>query len=179
MPVADTSRLTYEDYCQLPDDGKRYEIIEGELYVNPAPVPYHQIIIRQLLRALQDYLDENGGGEAIGSPIDVVLKHETVVQPDIVAVLPQRLSIIGRRNIQGAPDLVVEVLSESTRGFDENAKRKLYLQSGVREYWIVDPDSAEVLVHRGSAVLKIERGGTLTSPLLPNFSLSLRDVFSE
>ncbi|HEX7809719.1 MAG TPA: Uma2 family endonuclease [Thermoanaerobaculia bacterium] len=174
-----STRLTYEDYLELPNDGKRYEILDGELFVNPAPVPLHQIIVRQLLRAIQDYFDAHGGGEAIASPIDVVLAHDTVVQPDLVAVTASRLSIIGPKNVQGAPDLVIEVLSERTRQFDENTKRKLYEQSGVLEYWIVDPDRAQVKIHRGSEVFVIDQDGTIATPLFPELVLDLRNIFPE
>ncbi|HEX2831835.1 MAG TPA: Uma2 family endonuclease [Thermoanaerobaculia bacterium] len=170
-------RLTYEDYLELPNDGKRYEIIDGELYVNPAPVPLHQIIIRQLLRRIQDHLDTHGGGEAIGAPIDVVLGRETVVQPDVIVVLRERVSIIGPTNVNGAPDLVIEVLSQRTRSYDETAKRKVYEQAGVKEYWIVDPERTEIRVHRGGDVAISHVGGTITSPLMPGFVLELRYVF--
>lgn len=177
--AATTTRLTYDDYCQLPDDGKRYEIIDGELYVNPAPVPLHQIIIRQFLRVLQDWLDAHDGGDAIGSPIDVVLDRWSVVQPDVIVVLPGSVAIIGKKNIKGAPDLVIEVLSASTRKFDENAKRKLYARVGVREYWTVDADGGEVKVYRRAETVVLKRGDVITCELLPGLEIPLHQILPE
>jgi len=182
MPAA--TKLTYADYAALPDDGKRYELIDGELIMNPAPVPKHQFIVRNVLRALDRYFLERRNGTAVAAPIDVVLADEFTVQPDVIAIRSERLSIIGERNIQGAPDLVVEVLSDGTRRRDEIEKRKVYERFGVDEYWIVDPELELVKIYRRSrggfarvAEITTETGGEITTPLLPDFALPISGVF--
>jgi Uma2 family endonuclease len=178
-----TSRMTYEDYDKLPNDGKRYEIIDGELYVNPAPVPRHQIIVSNIHFQLRSRLQDC---RVLDAPIDVVFAEDSIVQPDVIAIRSERASIIGEKNIQGAPNLVVEVLSDGTRRLDEIDKRKLYERSGVDEYWIVDPVLELVKVYRreGTAFTRVaeistETGGAITSPQFPGFSLDVHDVFAE
>jgi Uma2 family endonuclease len=184
MAPATSSRLTYDDYVKLPDDGKRYEIIDGELYVNPAPVPRHQFIIAVINAAFVNYAREHGGRVA-GAPIDVLLGDDRIVQPDVIFIKNERASIIGPKNIQGPPHIVVEVLSDGTRRYDEIQKRKLYESSGVDEYWVVDPEIELVKLYRATggvyvkaAEISTEHGGAITSPLLPGFSLSIAEVFA-
>lgn len=184
MAPATSTKLTYDDYVKLPDDGKRYEIIDGELYVNPAPVPTHQFIIANIMAAFVSY-SRIHGGRAAGAPIDVLLGPGNVVQPDIVFIKGDRISIIGPKNIQGPPHIVVEVLSDSTRRYDEIRKRKLYESSGVEEYWVVDPEIELVKIYRAAggvyvtaAEITTEEGGAIASPLLPGFSLPIAEVFA-
>lgn len=183
MPQTST-RLTYEDYLELPDDGKQYELIEGELILNPAPVPRHQFIAANILGELRAYRRQYGGGKVAGAPIDVVLAEDVVLQPDAIFIRTERLSIISDKNIQGAPNLAVEVLSDSTRRRDEIIKRKLYERFGVDEYWIVDPVVDTVKIYRRSegafvraAEISTETGGEITSPLLPGFALDVNVIF--
>jgi Uma2 family endonuclease len=182
-PQAST-RLTYQDYLELPDDGKHYELIEGELIVTPSPIPRHQIIVLNIAVRLHAYFAEHGGGCAFVSPIDVVLGEDAVVAPDVIAIRQERLSIIGPTNIQGAPNLVVEVLSDKIRRRDETVKRKLYEHHGVDEYWVVDPVIELVKIYRRDgasfvrvAEINVESGGTITTPLLPEFALDVNAVF--
>jgi Uma2 family endonuclease len=186
MVVATSTKLTYEDYLELPDDGNRYEIIGGELYVSPAPVPRHQRIVRNLVFALHRHFLDKGGGEVLLAPTDVLLGTGNVVQPDLVVVAAANAAVVKEKNINGAPDLTIEVLSEGTRRRDEIAKRKLYEQAGVSEYWIVDPELETVKIHRrvGSsfervAEISTETGGTISTPVLPGFTLDVHDVFRE
>ncbi len=180
MAPQTTTRMTYEDYVLLPNDGRRYEILDGELYVNPAPVPRHQIIVGNIYFALRSKL---GDCHVICSPIDVVFANDSVTQPDVIAIKSERRSIIGEKNIQGAPNLVVEVLSEGTRQMDEIVKRKLYERFGVDEYWIVDPERELVKIHRreGTAFAGATeiRGGAITSPQFTGFTLDVTDVFAS
>lgn len=185
MALQTTTRLTYDDFLRLPDDGKRYEIIDGELFVNAAPVPRHQRIVRILLVRLDRYFETHGGGEAFGAPIDVVLSQDNIVEPDVIAIKSDRASIIGPKNIQGAPHLVIEVLSDGSRRIDESYKRRLYDRFGVDEYWIADPELELVKIYRRMAAgfervaeIEADEGGTITTPLLPGFSLDVRDVFA-
>ncbi|HYI07747.1 MAG TPA: Uma2 family endonuclease [Thermoanaerobaculia bacterium] len=183
MAVAATNRLTYEDYVKLPDDGNRYEIIDGELYVNPSPVPRHQFIVAALNAAFVNYSYVHGG--KVAGSLDVVLADDRVVQPDVLFIKDERASIIGGKNIQGPPHIVVEVLSDGTRRYDEIQKRKLYESAGVDEYWVVDPELELVKIFRlqggtytKTAEIDTDAGGTITSPLLPGFELPITRVFA-
>ena len=184
MAPQTTARLTYEDYLELPDDGKHYELIEGELILNPAPVPRHQLIALSVAAELHAYRRQHGGGRALAAPIDVVLAEDVVVQPDAIFIRAERMSIISDKNIQGAPNLVVEVLSDSTRRRDEIVKRKLYERFGDDEYWIVDPAIDTVKIYRRiggafvrTAEISSETGGRITTPLLPGFTLDVAVIF--
>src|SRR5262245_2831289 len=131
--------LTYEDYVGLPDDGRRYEILDGELEVSPAPEPRHQAVSRNLLVLLHAHVQERGLGSIYYAPIDVILAPTTVMQPDLVYVARGRESIITERAIEGSPDLVVEILSSWSVARDRGKKAKLYAHFGIRHYWVVDP----------------------------------------
>jgi len=175
-------RFNYHDYLQLPED-KRYEILDGELYVVPAPNTKHQRISRRLEGALDKHVSGKNLGEIFDAPYDVILSDENVLQPDILFVRKERLAIIGEANIEGAPDLVVEILSPGTRQKDLAVKRKIYAKFGVREYWIVDPDAAtvEVLTWTESGYITAatcRQSDRLSSPLLPELNLPLREVFA-
>jgi Uma2 family endonuclease len=179
MAPATSTKLTYEDYCLLPDDGRRHEIIDGEHYVNPAPNTKHYRIEKKLALALAVYAEPKGLGEVFWAPYDVVLSSFNVVEPDIIFVSAARKHIITEANITGPPDLVIEILSPSTRKYDESVKLKLYDTTGIREYWIVDPDRESVSIYRrtssGFALAPVE--DDLTTPLIPGFSLPIRAIF--
>jgi Uma2 family endonuclease len=185
-PATTTTRLTYEDLLALPADGNRYEIIDGELYVNPAPVPFHQRIVLNLAVALELWARGDRTAHVYVSPVDVVFTNDSVVEPDIIVIKTDRASIIGDKNVQGAPNLCIEVLSPSTRRVDEIDKRKLYDRGGVDEYWIADPEGEQVEIYRRSrsafelvARISKEAGGTITTPLLPEFALDVVDVLAR
>lgn len=139
-------KLTYREYLTWPDDGRRYELYEGDVYMVPSPSVKHQRISRKLEALLGQFLLENGQGEVFHAPLDVVFSESTVVQPDILFISHQRRNIIGEQNISGAPDLVVEILSPATEERDRGAKLQLYCRYGVRECWLVDPDKRTVEV---------------------------------
>jgi len=174
-------RFTYSDYLQLPED-KRYEILDGELYVVPAPNIRHQRLWKKVYNALIRRLEETGRGEILPAPCDVVFSEDNVAQPDILFVRKERLGIIGEANIREAPDLVVEILSASTRKKDLEIKRKMYARFGVQEYWIVDPDADTVEVLSWSETGYVSAGvfgrmDRLSSPLLPELDLPLAEIF--
>lgn len=185
MAPQTATRMTYEEFMALPESSSGYELIEGELIVNPAPVPRHQGIIGNLFFELQTYFRANGGGRTFLSPIDVVLSRENVIQPDVVVILMSRASILGPKNVQGAPNIAVEVLSDRTRRRDENVKRRLCETFGVDEYWLVDPDANGVKLYRrsgtafGAPIVLRDTTDMITSPLLPQFALPLAELFSE
>ncbi len=184
MATETSTRMTYEEYLKLPDDGKHYEIIDGELLVNPAPIPTHQRIVGRIWFALYRHFVAHGGGEVLSSPLDVVFDEDNMLEPDLVVITTASAGIVGEKNLRGAPDLVVEVLSPSTRRRDEIQKRKIYDENGVAEYWIVDPELETVKIHRRVdaafqrvAEISTETGGTITTPILAGFALDIHDVF--
>ena len=139
--MATRAILTYADYAALPADGRRSEVHRGELSVTPAPGPRHQETALNLATLLQAHVKANGLGKILTAPIDCILSDTTIVQPDILHIARERLAIVSERGIEGAPTLVVEILSPSTAGMDRGRKRDLYAQHRVPCYWIVDPDA--------------------------------------
>jgi len=131
--------LTYQDYLQMPDDRNRREILGGDLYVTPAPSPLHQRVLANLAEVLNQWVRARAIGKVFPSPIDVVLSQVDVVQPDLAYVSADRLQIVTGTGIQGAPDLVIEVLSRSTARLDRGHKMETYARFGVQEYWADRP----------------------------------------
>ena len=175
-------RLTYEDYANMPDD-ERYELIDGELIMTAAPNEPHQEISMflgwQFIPAVR-----RGLGRVYAAPFDVVLSDHDVVQPDLLFVLKENEHIITRANVQGAPDLVVEILSPSTSRRDWNEKRDLYAKYGVGELWIADPDERVfwVMALRDGEYEVVGKYGdtqTFSSPTLAGVAIDLREVFGE
>jgi Uma2 family endonuclease len=181
-----SAKYTYEDLQTFPEgDGKRYEIIDGDLLVTPSAMSRHQLVLGNFHGLLWAFLQENPIGKVIFAPADVVLSEINVVEPDILFLSNGRLDRLTRKNVQGAPDLVLEVVSESTRRTDEVRKRKLYESVDVLEYWIVDPELETVKVYRKAGCrfdrpieLSSEAGDTLTTPLLPGLKALLARLFA-
>jgi Uma2 family endonuclease len=175
-------KFTYSDYVLLPEQDRR-ELIYGDFYVVPAPNIRHQVIIRNLAPPLHDHVRENGLGEVLWAPVDVVLSEESVVQPDILFVSGARYEIITEANIQGAPDLVVEVLSPSTADRDRRLKLSLYARFGVREYWIVDPEEESIQVLElgpgGRESTRTYTSGVATSSVVAGFEIEVGRIFAE
>ena len=134
---------TYEDLFALPNDDRRWEIIDGELYEMPAPTSAHARAIVALMRLLLPIIDRLGG-ELLFAPLDVFFAGADPVEPDILVLLPGGRGRVVRHGVVGPPDLLIEVLSPSNRAHDQVRKRALYARGGVREYWIVDPDAASI-----------------------------------
>ena len=179
------ARLTYDDLARMPDDGMRHEIIDGVHFVTPTPIVRHQRIVGRLFHAMADYLDVYPDiGEAFGVPLDTVFTPWDVVEPDLVFVAADQRSILTEPNIQGAPALVVEVLSPGTKKRDLGVKKDLFDRGGVREYWIVDPKANTVTIHRRAEDGSFpqiqslpEDAPAITTPLLPGFNLSIEKLF--
>ncbi|MCS6937489.1 MAG: Uma2 family endonuclease [Candidatus Bipolaricaulota bacterium] len=176
--------LTYEDYLRLPNDGKRYEILEGEIVVSPSPVTKHQRISRNLLAILHHHVAQHKLGEVFSAPTDVVLSRTNVVQPDLFFVSHARQKIITEKNIQGAPDLVVEILSDTSEEQDRVAKKQIYARHGVKEYWLIDPDRETLEVYKLDAkarafkhVATYQSDETVRSTLLPNLEITLAELW--
>jgi Uma2 family endonuclease len=185
MAPSTSTKLTYEDYLHIPEDGRRHEIIDGEHYVNPSPNTKHQTVLLNLGSTLHQFVRAHRLGRVFVAPYDTLFSNVDIVQPDILFVRSARLHLITRANLKGAPDLAVEILSDNRR-YDEVVKKKLYEGSGVLEYWIVDPELDSLKIYRRSGnafapaeIIATETGGTITTPLLPGFSLDLHDVFAE
>ena len=184
-PLWTIDKLTYEDYAVIPEDGRRHEILDGVHVVSPAPKSKHQRVVLEVAYSLRAYAKPRGLGTVYVAPFDVLLTDYDIVQPDVVFVSDERRLIVNESNCAGAPDLVAEVVSASTRRRDLVDKRKLYEAAGVREYWIVDPeiDTVQVfrLVDEGRfervEELSAERGDMLTSPLLEGWRVPLEDLF--
>lgn len=176
-------KFTYAEYSTLPETGPRYQIIEGELTMSPSPNLRHQILLKRFFVALCNFIDPRSLGVVLCAPLDVILSLENVLQPDIVFISTHRRSILSREGIRGGPDLCVEILSSSSRDIDRNAKRLLYAKYGVTEYWIVDPEANTVELYRlqenaTTPSRRLTASETLTSALIPGFSLALAEVFA-
>lgn len=181
MSVTGSQRFTYADYARLPDD-RRYEVIDGELFVTPAPTPYHQMVKRRIERLLEEHVERGSLGMVLDAPCDVVLSQFDILQPDIFFISAGRLATIGEKYISDAPDLVVEVLSPGTRRRDRSLKSKRYALFGVREMWIADPEpkTIEVFINTGEVFRRdaiYVREDVLRSPLLPGLEVPLARVF--
>jgi Uma2 family endonuclease len=182
-------RLTYQDLLRLPDDLLRHELIDGEHYMTPAPSRKHQRAAGNLYLILGMYLREHPLGRVYFAPLDVLFSDFDVVEPDLLYVSREREERQGtERYLAGAPDLVIEVLSPSTRRVDEGAKFRLYERYGVPEYWVIDPISETVRIYRlvnGTLQLHDEtsRGKGIsvpvfTTPLFPGLEITLEDIFT-
>ena len=177
------TKLTYDDYADTPED-ERWELLDGELIMAAAPNMKHQSVQSVMGGQLQPFVMNGGRGRVFFSPTDVMLSDNDVVQPDLIYVSREREYIITQANIQGAPDLVVEILSPSTASRDWRDKLDLYARHGVAEYWLMDPISEIVWVFRlvDGTLVQVGMygvGDTLTSPLLEGFALDLGLVFGE
>jgi Uma2 family endonuclease len=174
---------TYADWCKLPDDGYRYEVLTGVLYVSPPPSIRHQRISIALVGHLLDFLKLQPLGEVLTAPVGVRLAHQSVpLQPDIVFVRTERLGIVGEAYVEGTPDLLVEILSPSNWLYDRREKMQAYQEAGVAEYWIVDPRALtiEVYVLEESTYVLMGQyriGEVAHSQVLPGFEVSVETIF--
>lgn len=175
-------KLTYQDYVLLPDDGKRYEILDGDLYVTPSPTARHQRVSFNLSMALGQHVKANRLGEVLVAPLDVILADDSIAQPDILFISSERLPIVTDW-VHGAPDLVIEVLSPGTRERDRTLKRHLYPRHGVRELWLVDPEAKMVEVQSldpatETAPRTFAERDILASDALPALRLPLESIWA-
>ena len=174
------TKLGYAHYVLFPDDGRRHEIIDGDHVVNPAPSPRHQAALGHLFVQLFQQIEQTGLGRVFVSPIDVELSPHDILQPDLVVVLNEHREIIIPTRIKGTPDLVVEVLSDSTRELDQVRKKSAYQRAGVPEYWIVDPQEHHVqqfLLHAGEYRLAGTHRERLQAGSLPAVQIDLQPLW--
>jgi Uma2 family endonuclease len=185
-PPSPGVKLTYDDFVLFPDDGKRHELIDGEHYVTPSPNVRHQGISGNLHFLIRLWLETHPIGKLLFAPFDVVFTRFDVVEPDLLYMSNARAKeILTRANVQGTPELVIEIGSPSSRKRDETIKRRLYERSGVSEYWFVDAEGDVIRVYRREGEdfgrareLTLEAGDVLTTSLLPGLELPLVRVFT-
>ncbi len=181
MVTVARKRLTYEDFEKIPTDGNRHEIVDGEWFTTPAPNLDHQGMVSKLDRRLGNHVEEHRLGKVFVAPTDVLLSKNDIVEPDLIFVSTKNSSILTKKNIQGAPDLVIEVSSPSTAALDRGDKLRPYARSGVREYWIIDLFARSVEIREFGRTRRVriyKEGQTFTSALLPGLELSVSDLFS-
>ena len=177
------TKFTVSDYMTTPED-KGYQLLDGEMVLAPSPTNRHQVILGEFFATLREFVLDGRLGHVWFAPLDVVLSDYDVTQPDLLFVSNSRAGIITEANIQGAPDLVVEILSPSSAEYDRGYKRTLYGRAGVPEYWIVDPEDRTVEVYvtgdQGLAYSTTYRNrDTLTSPLLTGLAIDLEGIFGQ
>jgi Uma2 family endonuclease len=170
---------TYEDWLKLPDDGYRYEVIDGVLYMSPPPLIRHQRSSIRIEAHFIDFLKLHPLGEILHAPVGVRFPNQSVpLQPDIVFVRAERLDTIQENYIEGAPDLIVEILSPSNWLYDQREEMQVYQVAGVPEYWIVDPRAQTIEIYvLEQGVYRLSgqygRGAVAASRLLPGFSVAV------
>lgn len=180
-------KLTYRDFVRFPDDGRRHELIDGEHYVTPCPNTSHQAILGNLFLLIGNWLEEHPIGRVFFAPFDVVFSFFDIVEPDLLYLSHARAEqVLTRRNLHGAPELVVEIASEGTRKRDATVKRQLYERMAVSEYWLVDPEIGAVRIYRHTGArfalpieLSREANDVLSTPLLPGLEMSLARIFRD
>jgi Uma2 family endonuclease len=179
-------KMTYDDYVLIPEDGRRHEIIDGEHYVSAVPSVPHQDLVVELTFRLGGFVKAHRLGRLLIAPADVLLSVHDIVQPDLFFISNERAAIAQEKNVQGAPDLVVEILSKGTRRLDERIKLEAYERCGVQEYWMFDRFRKGVQVwertdggFQQQPFLSAAAEDVLTSPFLPGFELPLAEIFES
>lgn len=180
LETAPMRRYTYDDLALFPDDNLRRELIDGELIVTPSPRPRHQAVAGELFYELMSWVRQHGG-KVFMAPLDVRFSDVTVLEPDVLFIRAEHLDLLTERFIAGAPDVVVEVSSPSTRHLELLRKRSVYETFGVAEYWYVDLEVDRVEIHRLTdgvypAPTVLQRGDVLESPEVPGFSVPVTQL---
>lgn len=184
MPTAEAELLKVADYMKLPDDGPRYELIEGELLMAPAPNRYHQEILGNLYFLLTSYLKQNRIGKLDVAPFDVIFDEHNVLQPDIIFFSNARAAALTTAGASGAPDLAIEILSPGAEERDRVLKRKIFARTGVEELWLVLPDKRRIEIYRlqenpDRAAQNVAATERFSSKLFPGLTIDAADVFAD
>jgi Uma2 family endonuclease len=179
--MAISTKFTHADLLVMPNDGKRREIIDGDLYVTPSPRYSHQKVSARIFAAFVRYLDTHPIGEIAIAPLDVILSDFDVLEPDLLFVMNEHRNVF-QDWVRGAPDLVIEILSPTTNTIDRGPKLKAYARYGVAEYWIVDPVEKAVEVYSltptGYQLTRsFSEEESLSSAMLPGFELQVGSLF--
>jgi Uma2 family endonuclease len=178
-PSSQIRALTYEDLQAIPEDGNRYELINGEIVMSPAPKTIHQRILRKLTTAIDRVINDGAIGETFFAPIDVKFSTYNVFQPDLIFVRAERSDIVREDFVDGAPDFVVEVLSPSNRAQDLVRKAAVYADFGISEYWVIDPDAKPIIVNlleEGRFRRTSIESGSLRSAVIPGLEINLSEL---
>ena len=178
-------KLTYDDFLLFPDDGQRHELIDGEHYVTPLPNMKHQAFSGNLFFLIRSWLEAHPVGRIFYAPFDVVFTNFDVVEPDLLYISHRRAAeILTEKHVTGAPEVVIEIGSPSTKQRDVTIKLRLYERCGVPEYWVVDPDARTVRVYLNRErrfdsprELQAETNDQLTSSHFEGLQLPLRKIF--
>jgi len=175
--------LTYDNYCELPNDRNRYEILDGELSVTPAPRTKHQSISSHLHRILANHVVANQLGDVYAAPTDVILAPTSVVQPDLIFIGNDRGRVVTERGVEGAPTLVFEILSPTTHRTDRETKAQLYAKYGVPHYWLIDPDQQVLEAYELSGdqynlVTRAQDADRFTPSVFPGLSIQISDLWA-
>lgn len=186
-PASSRAKLTYDDFLLFPDDGMRHELIDGVHYVTASPNTKHQTVSGNIHLLIGMWLQANSVGRIYYAPFDVVFSKYDVVEPDLLYMSHERAAaVLTPANVQGAPELVIEIGSPSTRSRDESIKRELYDRAGVAEYWFVDPDADTIKVYRRAGEklgpaeqLFADRRDVLRCSLFPGLELALTRIFAD
>ena len=180
--TATCPRVSFADLERWPEDGRRYELYDGEVYEVPSPLPLHQIAAARLHLVLSDYIRDHGGGLVLFAPLDIVLTEYDVVQPDLLLFTRERQHLVNPRKVTRVqPDLAIEILSPSTASNDRGRKMQLLARHGVREFWLVDADAVAIEVYSLSGNQLVlastaNGAGRVQSPLLSEISLAPADL---
>lgn len=179
--IEERESYTYDDYLKLPE-GAPYQLIGGKLVMTPSPSPKHQEVSKKLAFMIVSFAEPAGLGQVYYAPLDVCLSDKDIFQPDIIFVGKEREDIIGKKNIQGAPDIVIEILSPASAYYDLREKFKTYEAGGVKEYWIVDPGIKKIEVYESvnmkfRLLCAAEGEEHVFSKVLNGFSVALHDIF--
>lgn len=179
--IPEKKTYTYSDYARLPE-GAPYQLIGGQLIMTPSPIPYHQEVLRKLGFKILVFLEKKELGHLYYAPLDVYFSDSDVYQPDILFIQKEREEIIGQTKINGAPDMVIEILSPSTAYYDLRNKFRTYEQADVKEYWIVDPGHKRIEVYENkdkkfNIHMEAEGEGKISSKVLEGFGIKLWEVF--
>ncbi len=183
LPMHAEIQFTVEDYRELPETGPRYQLVDGDLIIAPAPNRHHQLYSRNLQFLLSDYLRQHPYGELYDAPFDVILSETDVFQPDLVFISQERLHLLTDAGLEGAPDWVVEILSPRTSKLDREIKRRRYAKFGVQILWIIEPETRRLLVYDFSVryehpVAVYEDDAIFGCRLIPGLELQAAKIFA-
>ena len=184
MLQAKTPLITRHDYQEMPEGPPYFQVIEGKLLMSPSPNTFHQDIAGNVYAILHSYLTRHPIGSAHIAPLDVYLSEINIFQPDVIFVSSARRSILTEHGIEGAPDLIVEILSPGTARYDKGSKRRIYAQTGVKELWIVDPELKSIQVYQLSRnaetpAVTQSTDAVFKSPLLPGLRIKTAGIFKS
>lgn len=184
VALSNTKLLTYDDYVALtPPDSGNYELHNGKLIYMASPTPDHQDVVTELCARMRLFASSRKLGKVFAAPLDVVFTPTDILQPDILFIATEHLHIIGDKKIEGAPDLVVEVLSDSNKPREQRYKKEIYETHGVREYWMINPekDSVTIFVNTNGELVAagvFKKNDIVSSEILPGFSIRVSEILN-